>query len=113
MRALMIVGLLAALAAPATAEDALRRPIWIVNGTDQEIIFLYEAPRCCNIWEEDMLGVNRTLKPGERVRVDLGDFNGECSFTLYATFKDGRRLSGPPINACTTAEFRFEWSNLR
>ena len=113
-KALLAAVVVAALAGPALArEPGPARPIWIVNATDQEIVFLYEKPQCCDIWEEDMLGGDRTLKPGERIRVDLGDFDGECQFTLFAQFADGQRRSGPMIDACRAEEFRFEWASLR
>jgi hypothetical protein len=111
MRALFVAGLLALTGPTLAAEPS--RPLWVFNATDQEIVFLYEAPQCCDIWEEDILGQDRTLKPGERILVDLGDFNGECWFTLYAQFEDGVRRSGQPFDACKTTEFRFDMATLR
>ena len=111
LRPVLLVAVLLAVAAPVAATEA-SRPVTIVNATDKTIVFLYEAPRCCDIWEEDMLG-DRKLAPGEQVRADLGDFNGECFFSLYVQFEDGTRGTWPEFNACETREYRLDAARMR
>lgn len=90
----------------ATAAHAEDRRVTVINETSHTIVRFYASNVERGNWEEDILG-NRTLKPGQSVRVNVDDGSGHCKFDFRADFEDGDKLVRNGINVCQTSTYRY------
>ena len=93
----------ASLASPAFAED---RHVTIVNETNNTMVRFYASNAGRTNWEEDILG-QRTLSPGQQVRINVDDGTGACVFDFRADFDDGDKLVRNSINVCKIGTYRY------
>ena len=93
----------AALATPALAED---RHVTIVNETNNTMVRFYASNAGRTNWEEDILG-QRTLRPGQQVRINVDDGTSACVFDFRADFDDGDKLTRNGINVCKIGTYRY------
>ena len=92
-----------AAATPALAED---RHVVIVNGTNNTMVRFYASNSGKTSWEEDILG-DRTLQPGQQVRINIDDGSGACIYDFRADFDDGDKLTRNSINVCKIGTYRY------
>ncbi|MEW5886626.1 MAG: hypothetical protein AB1735_07995 [Pseudomonadota bacterium] len=86
---LIMAVLLACLwAAAAQAQTARDYYVEISNQTGFVITHIYISPQDSTSWEEDVLGANRVLGKGERIRVDLKGYRSPI-FDIRLVDEDG------------------------
>lgn len=95
--------LAAAGSSPALASD---RHVTIVNETSSTMMRFYASNSGRSSWEEDILG-DRTLKPGQSVRINVDDGSGSCMYDFRADFSDGDKLTRTSINVCEISTYRY------
>ena len=100
---LLGVGLLAATAGPAGAQD---RRVRVINETGYSIREFYASNVGSRSWEEDILGTD-VLGPGDSVMINFDDGTGYCMFDFKAVFSDGDELVRDRVNVCDLATFRY------
>jgi len=93
------------LALPTAAQAADHR-VTIVNETNNTMVRFYASNSGRSSWEEDILG-NRTLKPGQSVRINIDDGSGACIYDFRADFDDGDKLTRNRINVCEISTYRY------
>lgn len=110
MRMVLVLSVLALVAAAsplaAQSRDGRDRVVWLTNGSDMNVRFLYVWCSSCSPWLEDVLGPNQ-LAPGQRVKLDMDDGMKHCRYEIEAVFADERRQRLSNFDACETRELRL------
>ncbi|MBC6434872.1 hypothetical protein FM036_32850 [Nostoc sp. HG1] len=106
MRAMGMLLAAATMAFGATAATATDRQLTVVNATGDTMVRLYATNSGRDDPAEDLLG-DRILKPGQSVRVAIGDGSGGCKFDLRAQFSGDKVLARPAVDVCAASTYRY------
>jgi hypothetical protein len=97
---LAATALLAALAAPAVAQDVQYE---LINSTGLTLMEFYTSPVAQGIWGDDLLGAN-VLAAGETGNVTIADGEATCDYDLLFVFEDGQEVVDT-VNICDMASY--------
>lgn len=94
------VALMAAASVLPAEAQRLDRRIRVINNTNYDMLTFQASNVARRTWEEDILGRNRILRPGNSIVVNLNDGSGYCIFDLRARFRGGREATRRRVNIC-------------
>jgi hypothetical protein len=84
--------------------DAYDRRIDLVNRSSQTITGFYASNVGENVWQEDVLG-RSTVRPGQRVRINLNDGTGYCMFDFRTVTASGEEIIRRRVNVCEVSRY--------
>ncbi len=100
-RMLLSAALLIALIPAAHASAADSRDFKVYNKGDHTIVTLNVSKHSHNTWEEDVLGDDDVIAPGDARTIRFHDDDDSCMYDVRAVYSDSTKRVISDVNICT------------
>jgi hypothetical protein len=97
-----------AIVASASSAFAWDQHVTFHNQSESDVLYFYATNTGVDDWGSDRLGANTILHVGNKIRRNITDNSGACSFDFRFELRSGRVIEARNQDVCEISDFWIE-----